>query len=97
MFGERVKELRINQSWTQQELGNRLGVSKQSVSNWENGNIMPSIELLCRLADLFQVPTDYLLNSNSSRTIDITDLDSEQQAMIQRMILYFRSINKSGK
>ena len=94
MFGERVKELRNNQGWTQQELGNRLGVSKQSVSNWENGNIMPSIDLLVKLSDLFQVPTDYLLGNNSALTIDITDLDAEQQAMIQRMIAYFRSINR---
>ena len=93
MFGDRVKELRTNQGWTQQELGNRLDVSKQSVSNWENGNIMPSIELLLRMSNLFQVSTDYLLDNNSSLTIDITDLDSEQRAMVQRMISYFRSIN----
>lgn len=93
MFGERVKELRTNQGWTQQELGNRLDVSKQSVSNWENGNIMPSIELLLRMANLFQVSTDYLLGNDSSLSIDITDLDTEQRAMVQRMITYFRSIN----
>ena len=95
MFGERIKELRNNHTWTQQELGDRLGVSKQSVSNWENGNIMPSIDVLVRMSDLFQTTTDYILNRENDLTLDITDLDSEQKAMVQRMVRYFRSINRA--
>ena len=95
MFGDRIKELRNNHTWTQQELGDRLGVSKQSVSNWENGNIMPSIDVLVRMSDLFQTSTDYILNRENDLTLDITDLDAEQKAMVQRMVRYFRNINKS--
>ena len=95
MFGDRIKELRNNHTWTQQELGDRLGVSKQSVSNWENGNIMPSIDVLVRMSDLFQTSTDYILNRENDLTLDITDLDAEQKAMVQRMVRYFRNINKA--
>jgi len=95
MFGERIKELRNNHTWTQQELGDRLGVSKQSVSNWENGNIMPSIDVLVRMSDLFQTSTDYILNRETDLTLDITDLDAEQKAMIQRMVRYFRNVNRT--
>ena len=95
MFGDRIKELRNNHTWTQQELGDRLGVSKQSVSNWENGNIMPSIDVLVRMSDLFQTSTDYILNRENDLALDITDLDAEQKAMIQRMVRYFRNINKA--
>ena len=95
MFGERIKELRNNHTWTQQELGDRLGVSKQSVSNWENGNIMPSIDVLVRMSDLFQTSTDYILDRENALSLDITDLDAEQKAMIQRMVRYFRNINKT--
>ena len=95
MFGDRIKELRNNHTWTQQELGDRLGVSKQSVSNWENGNIMPSIDVLVRMSDLFQTTTDYILNRENDLTLDITDLDPEQKAMVQRMVRYFRNINKA--
>ena len=94
MFGEKVKELRTGMGWTQQEMGNRLKVSKQSVSNWENGNIMPSIDLLTKMADLFQVSTDYVLDRDQSLTLDISDLDNKQQEMVSRMVSYFRSINK---
>ena len=58
----------------QEELGRRLGISKQSISNWENENIMPSVELLERLADCFGVTTDYLLGRDGRKTLDITGL-----------------------
>ena len=58
MLGDRISELRSMRSWSQVTLAKRLGVTKQAVSNWENGNIQPSIEMLLRLARLFGVPTD---------------------------------------
>ena len=91
MFGEKVKELRTGMGWTQQELGSKLQVSKQSVSNWENGNIMPSIELLIRISDLFQVTTDYILDRSSALSLDITELDSGQREIVSRIVAYFRN------
>lgn len=61
MLGQRICELRIALGWSQVELAKRLGVAKQTVSNWENENIQPSIEMLVRLAKQFNVATDYLL------------------------------------
>ncbi len=43
MLGEQIKSLRIARNISQVTLANQLGVSKQSVSNWENNNILPSI------------------------------------------------------
>ena len=97
MFGEKVKELRTGMGWTQQQLGDRLQVSKQSVSNWENGNIMPSIDLLLKISDLFQVTTDYILDRNNALTLDITDLDTSQKEIVARMVAYFRSTNPVKK
>ena len=61
ILSERIHELRMRQGYTQVSLAKKLGVSKQAVSNWENGNIQPSIDMLIRIADLFSVTTDYLL------------------------------------
>ena len=61
MFNERLKSIRESHSMNQIKLAQRLGVSKQSVSNWENDNIQPSIEMLIKIARLFSVSTDYLL------------------------------------
>ena len=61
MLGQRIDSLRRALGWSQVELAKRLGVTKQTVSNWENDNIQPSVEMLVRLATLFRVSTDYLL------------------------------------
>ena len=46
MLGEQIKSLRMSRSLNQVELAKILGVTKQSVSYWENENIMPSIDML---------------------------------------------------
>ncbi len=49
MFGDQIKELRQAAGLSQVQLAAKLNVSKQSVSNWENNNIMPSIDMLRRI------------------------------------------------
>lgn len=55
MFGTRIRELRESLGLNQVKFGNRIGVNKQCVSNWENNNIMPSIDMLVRVAKQFSV------------------------------------------
>lgn len=86
MLGENIRRLRQERGLCQEELGRRIGASKQSVSNWENGNITPSIDLLLRLADFFGVSTDYLLGRNNQRTLDATGLTNAQATHIQQII-----------
>lgn len=54
MFGDIVKKLRLSYNYSQVQLANELSVSKQTVSNWENNNILPSIEMLIKIADFFR-------------------------------------------
>ena len=61
MLGEKIRQLRAGRSISQVELADALGVTKQSVSNWENNNIQPSIDMLMKLAGYFSVSTDSLL------------------------------------
>lgn len=83
MLGENIRQLRLARGIRQEELGRCLGVSKQSVSNWENGNIMPSVEMLVRLADYFSVRTDFLLGRSEEETLDITGLTARQIAHLR--------------
>lgn len=91
MLGETIRQLRREKGLKQEELGRRLGISKQSVSNWENENIMPSVELLARLADCFGVTTDYLLGREGRKTLDITGLTPLEATHIQLLVEDFRS------
>lgn len=86
MLGPNVRRLRLARGMSQEELGRKVGASKQSISNWENGNIMPSIDLLLRLADCFGVSADLLLGRESRHFLDATGLTDTQTAHIQQLI-----------
>ena len=76
------------------QLADYLGVSKQTVSNWENNNILPSIDMLVKVATFFSVQTDYLLELDSRTILDISDLSLEEIAHIQQIINDIRSLKK---
>ena len=78
LLNENIKKLRIARGINQVEFAKIMGVSKQCVSNWENDNVMPSIEMLCKIADFFNVTTDYILGRNEDRTINVSNLTEEQ-------------------
>lgn len=86
MFDERIKELRKSLGINQVEFGKRLNVTKQCISNWENGNILPSIDMLVRIASVFSVSSDYLLGLNHQHTLDVTGLSNEQVFHIQNLV-----------
>ena len=86
MLNENIKKFRIANSLSQVELAKKLGVSKQCVSNWENDNVVPSIDMLIKIARLFKVSTDCLLGLDEKKYLEITDLDDVQLAHIQAII-----------
>lgn len=57
----RLRELRNKSGLTQNEIANKIGVSGQTILNWENGIYEPKINQLIQLADLFNVTVDYLI------------------------------------
>ena len=61
MLNEKIKKLRLSYNLSQVELANSLGVSKQCISNWENDNVQPSIEMLVKIARFFNVSADYFI------------------------------------
>lgn len=86
MLNIRIKELRTAHGLTQVGFAKKLSVSKQAVSNWENNNIQPSIDMLVKIADFFGVSTDYLLGRTTERTLDISALSDEAAAHIRMII-----------
>jgi repressor LexA len=65
-LSERLKLLRKGQKFTQDELADRLGLTKSAISKFETGNSAPSFETLKKVALLYNVTTDYLLNGSNS-------------------------------
>ncbi len=64
---ERVKQLRKEHGWSQGELAERVGGDPAQISRYENGRITPSADAVVKLAEVFDVSTDYLLVEDSPR------------------------------
>lgn len=86
MLAERIRETRIARGMSQVELAKRLRVTKQSVSNWENDNIQPSIEMLKKLTASLSVSADYLLELDDRQYLEVSGLTLEQLSHIQQII-----------
>lgn len=78
LLNENIRKLRAARGLNQVEFAKILCVTKQCVSNWENDNVIPSVEMLCKIADFFGVSTDYLLGRSEKRVIDVSDLSDAQ-------------------
>ena len=86
MLGKQIRKLRLNKNISQIDLANKLCVTKQSISNWENENIMPSIDMLIKMADYFGVTRDYLLGLSENHSLNTEGLSDLQIAHIQTVI-----------
>ena len=93
ILNENIKRLRLARGLNQVDLGKSLGVTKQCVSNWENDNVLPSVEMLVKIADYFGVSTDNLLGRAETELLDVSSLTDTQKAHIALIINDFRTIN----
>lgn len=68
IFGEKLKTERNKKGWSQEELAEKLFVSRQSVSKWENSQNYPGIEIIIKISALFELTIDELLRSDEELT-----------------------------
>ena len=64
-FSSKIKEERQKHNMSQQQLGEKLNISRQSISKWERGESYPSIELLIKLSDIFDITLDELVKEDN--------------------------------
>ena len=64
ILADKITEERKKNGWSQEELAEKLGVSRQAVSKWESAGSVPDLQRVIQLAELFGVSTDYLLKDD---------------------------------
>lgn len=74
-LADKIIKKRKQNGWSQEELAEKLNVSRQAVSKWENGQTVPELEKILELSHLFGVTTDYLLKDESEEQ-NVTDATS---------------------
>lgn len=98
-FNNKLYELRKQKGFSQEELANRLNVSRQTISKWEVGESTPDMEKLIAISDLFEISLDELVKGEKQETIDTTEqiMRSELYSDIKEHVLTDDNKKKSKK
>ena len=94
MFGKRLKELRVSKNMSQEEPGKRMGVTKQTISNWENEKITPALDMFEKLVKFFHTTPNRMLGYEKHVMMDVDGLTENQIAHIQMLVNDFKACNE---
>lgn len=92
IFAERLKQLRVNQNMTQEQMSVVFNVVQQAVQKWESGVNMPKKNKIVEIASYFKVSTDWLLGY-SDKDMPLASLGSDER----RLLNGFWSLNDIGQ
>ena len=67
ILADKIIENRKKNGWSQEDLAEKLGVSRQSVSKWESAQAIPDLKKILQLSEVFGVSTDYLIRDEIAR------------------------------
>lgn len=93
MVADRIKVLREQMGFTQNDLAKQLGITRSSVNAWELGISVPSTQYIVELAKMFKVSTDHLLCVDHSATISVAGLSEKDIQLIHAIISHLKSKN----
>ena len=80
-LSDKIVQLRKANGWSQEDLAEKMNVSRQAVSRWENGTALPDSNNILQLSKLFNVTADYLLNEDYTNDNDIPCLKEAYEAV----------------
>lgn len=75
-IADKIAAERKRRGWSQEELAEKLGVSRQAVSKWESAGSVPDLQKIIQMSELFDVSTDYLLKVNSESEMTVIPKDT---------------------
>ncbi len=102
-FASRLKQAREQAGLTQQAFADKLGVTKNSISNYENGVSSPKWDILLNIFDVLHVDPNFLYQDNfspieaASLRSAIQAVDEQEQAQISELTSDFKKLNDDGK
>ncbi len=80
-LSDKIIQLRKSNGWSQEDLAEKMNVSRQAISRWENGTALPDSNNILQLSKLFDVTADYLLNDDYESDDDIPCLKETNKAL----------------
>ncbi len=93
---KKLKDARVNAGLTQEQLAEKIMVSRQTISNWENGKSLPDIVSIIKLSDLYQISLDDLLKGDKKMREkiekDVKDARDNKRLILTTVILLFVAV-----
>ena len=86
ILAEKISEERKKNGWSQEELAEKLSVSRQSVSKWESGQSVPDLNRILEMARIFGVTTDYLLKDEIEEAENVDGFKSTESSKKLRKV-----------
>ena len=93
-FGLRIKKLRGKMGWTQEELGQAIGVRKEAIAYYEKNTRYPPMDRLRKLALALHVTTDYLLGLDDAPMIKLDNLTEHEEELMYDFVKTFIDKNE---
>ena len=85
ILADKIIELRKKSGWSQEELADRLGVSRQSISKWEGAQSVPDMNRILKISEVFGVSTDYLLKDELSLPDIVDTIPVDTDSVVKRV------------
>ncbi len=90
--GLRIREARLANGWTHEELARRMGVNWRTVQRWQKGRL-PKMQTLLRLAEVLRVPTGYLIEPEASSD-ELGELRAQVEELTERLDALARALDQ---
>lgn len=84
--GLRLQELRDKHNFSQLDVARKLGIHKNTISGYETGARMPSVDVLIKLAKLYDTSVDFILGLTYQRTLILDNFTPKQEKFILEMV-----------
>ena len=96
ILADKIIELRKKNGWSQEDLAEKLDVSRQSVSKWESAQSVPDMGRIVKLSEIFGVSTDYLLKDDIGQPepTELVDTDSRLRTVSMEEAAAFRRVRE---
>lgn len=85
-FGERLAEIRKKANMTQEEVGNKLNLSAQAVSKWENDSTLPDVLTIKKLADLYGVSLDEIYGTERETKVNLAKKKNPEEMLLRVIV-----------
>lgn len=102
ILSEKITNLRKQNGWSQEELAEKLGISRQSVSKWESTASIPDLDKIIKMSEIFGVSTDYLLKDELeeiawSEASDPVEKEMSHSISIEEANAYLHTVQERSR